>query len=153
MKNATVALALTGLLTVMLPIQASEAQSRKLTLMAALEKRDGSPATGVKVYIFPYRDGSVIHGLALVDGKFGPSNPQGTSDSKGHVTIEFTRDYLEENKTEDFCVGLFVLGTTPPVVLLRNMAEPHATPILHLSVFGKQNRLDLNKVFKKVIVE
>ena len=41
----------------------------KLTVTAQLEKRDGSAAAGVKVYIFPYRDGNVLHGIASVYGK------------------------------------------------------------------------------------
>jgi hypothetical protein len=154
MRRSILALVVVGLLTIAIPMQQTEAQSPKLTVTAQLEKRDGSPSAGVKVYIFPYRDGKVLHGIAFVDGKFDLSNPHGTSDSKGRVVIEFTRDYLEQHKTEDFCVGLFITGAVDPVVLFRDMEKSQATPILHVSVFKKRNgTLHLNDIVKKVIVE
>jgi len=138
------------------PQQSRKAESQKLAITGVLRKRDGTPAVGVKVFIFPYSDGKVIHGVTYFEDKkeFGLSNPQGTSDSEGRFTIEFSKDYLNEQKTDDFCVGLFKYGAADPVVLFKDIEHAHVTPILNISVFEKRKgRLDLNEIFKKIVVE
>lgn len=131
------------------------AEYQKLVITGVLQKQDGSPAVGVKVFIFPYRDGKVTHDIAFVDGRFDLSNPKGTSDSNGRFTIEFNKDYLKQNKTDDFCVGLFTYGAVgDPVVLFKDIDSPHATPILHISVFEKgRGNLYLNDIFKKIVIQ
>jgi len=76
-----------------------------------LERPNGSPAVGVEVYIFPFKDAKMFHGMEFKGGKFGLSNPGDITDSRGRFTIKFSQDYLQEHGAEDFIVGSFEWAT------------------------------------------
>jgi hypothetical protein len=122
------------------------------------QKPDGSPASGVEMYVFPYKDGNLLHGIGLKAGKFGLSNPSATTDAAGRFRIEIPQMYLKEYGTDDFAVGVYESATpaNPTGVAhpLKDFDRAQAMPILNTKLFNKTTGiLDLNTLFKKIVIE
>jgi hypothetical protein len=76
----------------------------QLVVKGTLKRPDRSPATGVKVYIFPSHDSKLSHWLAKVGEKWDLGNPSATTDAKGQFAIRFTEAEIIQRR------GRCVLG-------------------------------------------
>ena len=124
----------------------------KLTVTGLIISEDGSPAAGVAIYVFPYKDGKLNWvGLKFYeDSGWGPAqNPRGKTDANGRFRIQFARDYLKDATTGEFAVGTFRGG---PQAL--KATEPiEASVILNVGLFDVTGEFDINKLFKKIVTQ
>ena len=137
--------------------QGQENDSGTLTVKGILHLRDGSLASGVEVFVFPYREGNALYDLGIKkDGKIALSNPSATSDRQGRFTIRFLRNYIVQKETTEFVVGTFPYGRVNAGARpLKDVENAMAVAILELKLFdqAKTTTLDLSKVAKKLIVD
>ena len=116
----------------------------KLYITGTLLRSNGSPASGEKVYIFPYKkNGDLVHVIGMRDDGYGVINPHGEVDADGRFVIEFTRQYFSEKGTEEFSVGQST--NTGPKLFGQEDPLP-ATAILGLDLFQRSNKLDLDEI-------
>jgi hypothetical protein len=126
------------------------------TITAVVQRPDGSPAAGVEVYVFPFKDGNLLHGIGMKEGKFGLSNPGAKTDATGRFRIEIPEAYLKGYGTDDFTVGVFELATPDhPAGLARPFRDEdraQAMPILNTKLFKQKPSLDLNEIWKRIVI-
>ena len=145
--------ALTGLLLVVVPIAGAQTSTEdpkvpRLVVKGTVQKPDGSPAAGVKVYLFPYLDSKLSTWLAKVGEKWEIANPSATTDAKGQFAIRFAEAEITERvKTREFAVGTFRFDARPFV-----NKDTGASLILSIdNVLQEGGIFDLSKMFKSVV--
>ena len=127
--------------------------ANKFVITGFLQKKDGTPAVGIRVYVFPYKNQKLSWHLGLVDGVYDVANPSGKTDTKGRFVIEFRASDITEANTQEFAVGLMAREGQMQANPFKEKGTG-AMMILDLSATFKTTReLDLNKVIGKIIVE
>jgi 5-hydroxyisourate hydrolase-like protein (transthyretin family) len=127
-------------------------KSGKLAVTGLIINEDGSPAVGVAIYVFPYNDGKLNWvGLKFYeDSGWGPAqNPRGKTDATGRFRIQFARDYLKDATTGEFAVGTFRGGPRA----LKATEPIEASVILNVGLFDVTGEFDINKFFKKIVIQ
>jgi hypothetical protein len=146
---------LTALLLLVVPIAHAQTPKKgpavpRLVVKGTLQRPDGSPATGVIVYLFPYLDNKLSTWLTKVGEKWEIANPSATTDAKGQFVIRFTEAEITERvKTREFAVGTFLFEARPLV-----NKDNGASLILSIdNVLQEGGTFDLSKVFKGVVFQ
>jgi len=144
------------LIGLLLVVPVANAQTSKkgpavsqLVVKGTLQRPDGSPAAGVKVYLFPYLDSKLSTWLAKVgENTWEIGNPSATTDTKGQFAIRFTEAEITERvKTREFAVGTFRFDARPLV-----NKDTGASLILSIdNVLQEGGTFDLSKVLKNVV--
>ena len=144
---------LIGLLLLVVPIAGAQTSTEdpkvpRLVVKGTLQRPDGSPAAGVKVYLFPYLDSKLSTWIAKVGEKWEIANPSSTTDAKGRFAIRFTEAEITERvKTREFAVGTFRFDARPLV-----NKDTGASLILSIdNVLQEGGTFDLSKVLKNVV--
>jgi hypothetical protein len=125
-----------------------------ILLRGLLEKQDGSPVADEVVYLFPIKGREAVTlGLKFDDARkrwCPAANPKGVSDPLGGFAIQVTREWIANAGTERFGVGLF---DGEPRLLYEDREPPSVfAVILTPKTFDEVQSLDLNTMFKKLIV-
>jgi hypothetical protein len=122
----------------------------QLVVKGMLQRPDGSPAAGVKVYLFPYLDSKLSTWLGKVGEKWEIANPSSTTDAKGRFAIRFTEAEITERvKTREFAAGTFRFDARPLV-----NKDTGASLILSIdNVLQEGGTFDLSNLFKGVVFQ
>jgi hypothetical protein len=157
----TVLSSLATLIGLLLVVSIADAQTSnkgpavpQLVVKGTLQWADGSPAAGVKVYIFPYLGNKLSTWLAKVgENTWEIGNPSATTDAKGQFAIRFTEaEITKQLKTREFAVGWFRWNDAAPRPLVNK--DTGASLILSIdNVLQEGGIFDLSKVFKSVVAQ
>jgi hypothetical protein len=131
------------------------AKTQTFTITGVITRDDGSPAEGIAIYLFQRKDGKLEWiGLKFWDDRekkeLGPAgNPRDRTDANGRFTIKADRAFFDECQKGEFCIGTFEGG---PKILIAT--EPiQANIILNTRLFDADGVLDINKLFKTIVLQ
>lgn len=127
------------------------AQGETYFITGIVHLESGSPASGITIFIFPYKDEKALSPIVQdKDGRFRLGCPGGKTDKTGRFAIEFSSGYLQGHQTSKFVIGVFRVDGGADISAA--VGERPGTPIFGFDSFGKDKKLNLMEIYGKIII-